>query len=290
VPVERTSGSAEGDSVFSEPLDGPKSPSPPGGGPSSPEAPAAADHEASSPPNDGPRARETSAAANGESSCIELGIEAADCTDFEKIVANLRHAWTAYTCPKEMIKGHGYLVSLVLDPTKPAELTEGEAREAIAPELHADPNEVVARLTKMARHMSASLTGVAFKIEPSTPQKITVTTGQPVRWDRRVSPVESGKNKQITLTLSAYLGKDEGSPSEVQIKTLVERIQVNVSPWEEFLAAIPTAQQGLAVGATIFGVLSAIWAFLNRSRIGGWFGLKAEAPGKKERRRGRKNS
>jgi hypothetical protein len=106
-----------------------------------------------------------------------------------------------------------------------------------------------------------------------------------VHWAWTVTPIESGKNKQLTLTLSAYLGKEEGSLNEVQIKTLVENIEVNVSPWEEILAAIPTTQQGLAVAGTIFGILSAIWAYLNRSRIGRWLGAKTSEPENKGRRR-----
>lgn len=250
--VERTSGSAESGGMFApEPLDG-NGPRPPRG---------------------------------RDSDCIALGIEAANCTDYDKILASLRQAWTAYICPKAMIKNHPYAVSLVLDPTKPASMTAEEAKKAMAPELHADPAEVVARLTKMASHMSASLGGAAFKIEPVGSQKVTVTTGQPVHWAWTVTPIESGKNKQLTLTLSAYLGKEEGSLNEVQIKTLVENIEVNVSPWEEILAAIPTTQQGLAVAGTIFGILSAIWAYLNRSRIGRWLGAKTSEPENKGRRR-----
>ena len=37
-------------------------------------------------------------------------------SQYERILRLLWQAWTAYTCPKQMVKGRGYSVSLVLDP------------------------------------------------------------------------------------------------------------------------------------------------------------------------------
>lgn len=217
--------------------------------------------------------------------CIELGIVAADCTDYEGILARLRQAWTAYSCPKRMTKNHGYAVSLVLDPTKPASLSAEEAKKELAPQLGVDAKDVVPRLTKIARYMSATLAGPSFQVEPSGPQKVTVTSAAPVRWNWRVVPTESGHDKQIILTLSVYVGKDETSTSEVQIKTLVERIEVEVSPWDEVLAIVPTAHQGLTLGVTVFTILSAIVAWFNRSSIRGWLKPKAAPPRVKSRRK-----
>jgi hypothetical protein len=69
-------------------------------------------------------------------------------------------------------------------------------------------------------------------------------------------------------------GREEGSTSEVQIKTLVEHINVDVSLWEAVLAVVTPAQQVLTVGGGIVAVLSGIVAWLYRSRIGHWLGFK----------------
>jgi hypothetical protein len=206
--------------------------------------------------------------------CISLGIQATDCTDYEQILSRLKEAWTAYTCPKQMTKGRTYSVALVLDPMKSTDISEDEAKEKLSEQLGATPDEVAARLTKIARFMSAKLTGAAFKIKPEQSQKLTVTEVAPVRWEWQVTPTEGGADKRITLTLAVHVGKDEGSTSEVQIKTLVEEIDVDVSLFDQVLAMSSPAQQVLTVGGSIATILSAVLAWLYRSKIWHWLGSR----------------
>jgi hypothetical protein len=213
-------------------------------------------------------------APDGNTECIEFGIEAADCTDYEKILDRLKSAWTAYTCPKKMTKGRAYSVVLVLDRRKTQAVPEAEAREELAEELGVKPDETVLKLTKVARSMSASLAGASFEITPAAPQERNVTDVAPVRWTWRVVPAQAGPAQELTLTLSVHVGKNEDKTKEVQIKTLVERIRVDVSTWETVMAMAPTVQTTLTVGGSLFTVLSGIAAWLYGSKIAEWLGLK----------------
>jgi hypothetical protein len=206
--------------------------------------------------------------------CLRLGIAASECTDFEAILKGLKQAWTAYTYPKQMTKNHEYPVALVLDATKTDAVSEQAARTEMAQLLGAKPEEIIPKLTKIARSMSASLAGASFKIEPSGPQKRTVTDVAPVEWDWSVTPTDPG-DKTITLTLTVEVGKDEESTNPVQIKTLVEHINVNVSTWDEALSIIPGVNSVVVAISTTVGIVVALLGWLYRSA---WLPLVSRMP------------
>jgi hypothetical protein len=206
--------------------------------------------------------------------CLRLGIAASECTDFEAILKGLKNAWTAYKYPKQMTKNHEYPVALVLDATKTDAVSEQTARTEMAQLLGAKPEEIIPKLTKIARSMSASLAGASFKIEPSGPQKRTVTDVAPVEWDWSVTPTDPG-DKTITLTLTVEVGKDEESTNPVQIKTLVEHINVNVSTWDEALSIIPGVNSVVVAISTTVGIVVALLGWLYRSA---WLPLVSRMP------------
>ncbi len=173
-----------------------------------------------------------------------------------------------------MRKGRAYSVKLVLDRTKTQAVPEAEARDELAAELGVKPDEAIPKLTKVARSMSASLIGASFEITPATPQELNVTDVAPVRWTWRVVPTQAGPDQELTLTLSVHIGKDEDKTKEVQIKTLVEHISVDVSTWETIMAMAPTVQTTLTLGASVLTALSAFAAWLYGSKIAEWSGLK----------------
>jgi hypothetical protein len=195
--------------------------------------------------------------------CQELGIAGPQCTDFETILKKLREVWTAYTCPKQMWKNRPETVALVLDATKTSDVSQEVARKEMATLLGASPENTIAKLTKLARHMSASLSGASFKIEPSGPQKLTVTEAAPVRWEWQVTPTEEG-NKTITLTLAVEIGKDEENTKPVQIKTLVEKINVDVTTWDQALSIIPGINSLVVAIASIMAAFATAAAWLYR--------------------------
>ena len=105
---------------------------------------------------------------------------------------------------------------------------------------------------------------------------MTVTEAAPVRWEWRVTPTEKGE-KTLTLTLAVAVGKDEENTHPVQIKTLVEHINVDVSTWDQALSVIPGVNSLLvAVGGIVTFVMGLV-AWLYRQA---WLPLVSRDPKK----------
>jgi hypothetical protein len=174
-----------------------------------------------------------------------------------------------------MWKNRPETVALVLDATKTSDIPQKIAQKQMATLLGAPPENTIAKLTKFARHMSASLSGASFKIEPSGPQKLVVTEAAPVRWEWQVTPTEEG-DKTITLTLSVEVGEDEEKTHPVQIKTLVERINVDVTTWEQALSIIPGLNSLVVAIASLVTIFITSIAWLYRRA---WLPLLSFRPG-----------
>jgi hypothetical protein len=225
--------------------------------------------EAGAPPAPGAAAVHSTGANNPPSNrCKRFGFVSSDCTDYEEILKGLAEAWTAYTCPKQMWKEREETVVFILDATKTNALSEATAKKEMAALLDVPPEKVIPKLTRIARQMSASLTGASFKIEPSGLQTMTVTEAAPVRWEWRVTPTEQGQRK-LSLTLFVSVGKDEADTYPIQIKTLSEQIDVRVSTWDQALSLLPGVNSlFVAIGGIVTSIMIAL----------GWLYRKAWLP------------
>ncbi len=195
------------------------------------------------------------AATDTKSECEQLGqIGGGDCTDFEKIIENLKEVPLAYNHPKSMYLGKRTQITLALKTS----------RDDHKKELEGLPGEVKTGQTKISRIMQAELSGAAFKIEPSGAQQRTVTSLSSVKWTWFVTPLEEGTDKVLNLEVSAILREGTKALPPVTIRTFRTQIEVDVRWWDLVLYKIqafdPVYQLATAIGG-IASALLLIWRF-----------------------------
>jgi hypothetical protein len=183
-----------------------------------------------------------------------------------------------------MWKNREETVVLILDPTKTNAISEETARKEMAILLGVESKDVIPKLTKVSRQMSASLGGASFKVEPAGPQTRIVTKAAPVRWEWRVIPTEGGE-KKLTLTLAVAIGKDEQNTQPVQIKTLEEQIKVDVSTWDQALSVIPGVNSLFGAVGGIVTVVMGMAAWLYRKAWLPVVSRRSKTPRKPSRRK-----
>ena len=189
-----------------------------------------------------------------EDGCAELG-EIGKCSNIEDVIKSLKEANLKYNHPNSMYLGRKTQVSLILETT-------GEDQSQ---ELKGLSGDIKTGKSKISRIMQAELSGADFKIEPSGPQKRTITTLAPVKWTWFVTPVQDGSNKRLNLELAAILREATREMPPVTIRTFKTEITVDVKWWDLALHKIKSLDPVYQLATAIGGVASAlllIWRVL----------------------------
>jgi hypothetical protein len=197
--------------------------------------------------------------------------------NYEKVVEQLREAPLAYNKPDTMVRGRPTLISLVIDVSN---------QEDLAKEFTGQEGEVVKATTKIARQMSAELTGNAFNIEePKGNQQKIITEVARTRWDWQVTPIEEGKNKILVLSVYAHIEivKKDGDIHillpPVPIRTFRTEIQVYVNTYDRIVDAATAFSQ---IHAGIIGIITltgSLWGVFVWWRRKQWRGQEAGEAG-----------
>jgi hypothetical protein len=163
------------------------------------------------------------------------------CVDVSEIVKNLATGTYVFNKPDSAYIDTPFHITLVLKTS---------AEQVVDPLLHGMPGQVVEREGKFAQSLEATLRGDDLVVDPAGAQSRTATTVEPVSWEWTITPKTGG---QKTLILEVLADIQAGNEShKVQIKTLREPIQVNVSGFQQIKAYVAEANGFvLAAGATI---------------------------------------
>lgn len=179
--------------------------------------------------------------------CENFG-ESGDCLNIEQTIKKLKEANLKYNHPDSMYLGRKTLISLIVETT-------GEDQSK---QLEDYDGEIKTGTTKISRFMEATLTGQDFDIEPSGPQRKTLTTLAPVKWTWYVTPKVDGENKNLDLELSAILREGNQALPPVTIKTFSAKINVDVRWWDRVIYKVQAFDPIYQLGAAIGGLASAI--------------------------------
>lgn len=181
--------------------------------------------------------------------CARLGIIAVDgqCTDYEAAIEGLAEAPLAYNRPVSMTRGVTQEISLVLDL---------DQQGAPATQLRGLSGEIVQATTKVARHMSAELRGVAFEIDPKEPQRRLVTAAAPVQWTWAVKPIEEGEAQFLTLEVHAHIEAEGAVSQPIKIRTFRDEILVEVTTWDR---VTDVAAEIKPIHALVVAVIGSGW-------------------------------
>jgi hypothetical protein len=242
-------------------------PAPPGALPSA--LPPASDGQGAPAPT-ASDAERTSEEGAPPTSCLDLGVVGA-CIDKDTVLAGLKTAPYAFNAIEQMQVGHHYGMSLVIDPSRSADL-----KNALA----SSQGRFVEGTTKIALRMEAELSGATFTIEPKGRVERELSKLNPTRWDWDVIPTSAGN---WPLQLSMYvilLGADGKKISEDN--PLVERrtIAVSVTWTDRVTNFVKTVQPIWAFAAAVIaGVVGAI-TWLAAGKRKGQAPSDAPRPGK----------
>lgn len=163
----------------------------------------------------------------------------------------------AYNRPDRLRYGAVAPIELVLAPRG----SNADAAKALSPGL---PGAAEIRHdVPYALRMRARLSGPDFAIDPAEAQDRTVLPSQATRWNWTIRPTAYGKDRLLTLELSAILeGKDGPIPDAAPV-VYREYIPVDIGLWDraQLVAAgvTPVHAAFVAVCGTVLLVLGAIW-------------------------------
>ena len=158
----------------------------------------------------------------------------------------------------------------------PQEMREGVAEELVIqvrrPSVPGDPasglpgqGPPVVVPVEVSTSMTAELTGSAFDVEPSGPQRRTLTSTFPAEWRWTVTPTSFGTST-LRLRLAVVLSEDPDTPLIPQV-TYDEEIRVRVHPVHTAVRLLKTVQGALtATGLTAAAVAGALWQLWRRRR------------------------
>jgi hypothetical protein len=108
------------------------------------------------------------------------------------------------------------------------------------------------------------LSGDDFEITPAGPQGRTATFAQPVEWDWKLQPTSAG-TKSLTIEVAAniFVGADK---HRVQITTLHESIQIEVTILQRLKAYVADASGLIVAGAALATPLAVLIGFVPKVR------------------------
>lgn len=194
--------------------------------------------------------------------CAELGVIVdgeQSCIDYETVLAGLKSAPLAYNRPERMVRDRVTDISLVIDPT-------------VAPDpagaLSEFSGEPVEAETKIARHMSARLSGAAFEITPDGFQKKLISAAAPTQWVWGVVPREGGSDKVLTLEVFAHVVAGERVSEPVTLRTFHDKIVVDVSTLDWLNDIISKIKPIYAFIATVIAGLAGAFVWIGKRRRG----------------------
>src|SRR5262249_569980 len=112
--------------------------------------------------------------------------------------------------------------------------------------------------------IEATLTGDDLEISPAGPQNRTATLAHPVEWSWKLKPTSVGK-KSLTLEVAAYIfvGTDK---HRVQIETLHESIEIQVTMFQRLKAYVADASGLIIAAAALVTPLATLIAFFPKGR------------------------
>ena len=210
-------------------------------------------------PNGGKKTRGFDvASAKAIGGCKEIG-EIGGCSNLEDVINSLKEADLKYNHPDSMYLGRKTQISLILETT-------GEDQSS---ELKGLNGQIKEGKSKVSRIMQAELSGASFKIEPSGPQKKTITSLAPVKWTWFVTPLEDGQQKRLNLELAAILREATRDLPPVTIRTFKTEINVDVKWWDLALHKIKSLDPIYQLATAIGGIASALlllWRFVSWGR------------------------
>ncbi len=187
------------------------------------------------------------AAAKAEKDCETIG-EIGGCSNLEDIIKKLKEANLKYNHPTSMYLGRKTQVSLILETT-------GEDQSK---ELSKLQGSIKSGKSKISRFMQAELSGASFQIEPSGPQRKTITSLEPVKWTWYVTPLEDGNQKRLNLELAAILREATRDLPPVTIKTFKTEIHVDVGFLDLAIHRIKSLDPVYKLATAVGGIASAL--------------------------------
>jgi hypothetical protein len=171
------------------------------------------------------------------------------CTDLDDVVRNLATGTYFFNHPKLVKVGEEFLLRLIL-----------QTQEDQASDFDGAPGPIESKEKRpFAQSLEATLSGQDFEISPSGPQARTATTAQPVEWNWKLTPASTGK-KTLTIEVAAniLIGPDK---QRVQIDTLRETIEIQVTIFQRIKAYLAEANGAIVATAALVTPLAAILGF-----------------------------
>jgi hypothetical protein len=174
----------------------------------------------------------------------------------DDVVEALEKGNLAFRPPKQMREGVSEEVVIQVRrpsvPGDPATGLPGEGPPVVVP-------------VEVSTSMTAELTGSDFTIEPSGPQRRTLTSTFPAEWRWTVTPKSFG-TATLRLRLAVVLAEDPGTPLIPQV-TYDEEIEVRVHPVNTMFRLLKTVQGVLtATGLTTAVFVTGLWQLMRRRR------------------------
>jgi hypothetical protein len=168
------------------------------------------------------------------------------CIELDKIVAGLEKQKIQFNKPTHGWLNETFRIVVALN-TAPDQDS--------APAFSGTRGIIQTRETLVAQYMSAKLSGVDFKVEPSGERRQAITSTGPVIWEWEITPTKEGV-KQLVLDLTAnLLLNDVDSP--VRLPSLRESIEIRVTRLQWFKSA---ASEYLGYAAALATVMSGVFA------------------------------
>ncbi len=186
----------------------------------------------------------------------QLGIisTSGPCPDVGDVVENLAKGTYLFNKPTVASVGDAFPIRLVL-----------QTKDTQPVSLAGMPGEVQRREQwPFAQSLEATLTGDDFEIVPAVPQPRTATFTHPVEWEWKVKPTAAG-TKTLTIEVAAFIsiGADK---HRVQITTLHEPIEIQVTMYQRLKAIAADASGLLVAAAAVVTPLGALFAFVPQFR------------------------
>ena len=170
-----------------------------------------------------------------------LGVVSDSCSDIEPVVTSLRRGDFIFNKPNQAFIGRPLTIVMILktnddqDTQTAFAVTKGPKQTITAP---------------YARSIESTLRGLDFEIDPSGPQRRTVTSLEPVKWEWTVIPEKSGV-KIISIDVDALISiQNELLP--YRVNTMQTELRIVVTPAERVKQFLTTG------GGVIWAVCSAL--------------------------------
>ncbi len=200
--------------------------------------------------------------------CFQLGVfqEGKNCNLYEQMLQSLKSAKIFYNNPTKMTVSETVEISLALNPANPSEA------QAQLTDLTGTPTSGE---SKIARHMSAEITGANFVVEPPGLQKRLILENNTTTWKWKVTPLKKGKEELLTLDVYAHFEVNGETSPAIAIKTYREKILVEVTAWDSLKN---TVSQWTPIIALLLTLIGAFWGLYRWVREKQWRAPSNETP------------